>query len=192
MHLPKTDKHFAGFESYQKKQCDTAISLTRRRGLAIDVGAHVGFWSKEFNKHFHKVVSIEPVKENFDCLVKNVPDAVHINAACSDKLGFVSMHNPAPENSGAWEATEGGDIECITIDSLNLIPDLIKMDVQGYERQVIDGAMETIKCAWPTLCVEVVYNGKSNDELVKYIKSIGYTNTVQVKKDMIFTRPEYD
>ena len=37
------------------------------------------------------------------------------------------------------------NIEIKTIDSMNLQPEIIKIDVEGFESQVLEGAIETIK-----------------------------------------------
>ena len=55
----------------------------------------------------------------------------------------------------------------------------IKIDVQGYESFVIDGALETIKKHRPYLFVEfeehlLVENGSSEDLLKKQIEDLGY------------------
>lgn len=189
MHLPVTDRHFAVYPSgtYQRKTIEAAIKHTPGQKLAIDVGAHVGYWSGVLVGAFDEVYSIEPVRENFDCLVKNVPTAKHINAACGENHKRLKMVNPATNgNSGAWESRDGDEVDCITIDSLLLDPDLIKIDVQGYERNVLAGALETINRCKPVLCVEVVVNGVEHEGLVEFIKSLGYKVAESVRKDRIF------
>lgn len=185
--LPESDKHFAQFKGkYQPDHINMVLNGTKRRGLALDVGAHVGFWSKELAKHFEEVISIEPNGGNYACLVENVHDIKHLNVACSNKTGKIGLRNPSPDNSGAWETVEGDEIPCITIDSLNVNPDLIKIDVQGHEKHVLEGAVETIKRSRPAIMVEVQLNGHINHDLIGFITSLGMKIAGSVKKDRLF------
>jgi FkbM family methyltransferase len=186
--LPASDSHFTRTARgrYQHRAITAALAHTPGRDLVIDVGAHVGFWSDVFAQSFQRVVAIEPIPENFNCLVHNVPFITYINKACSDAPGTVRLHNPAPHNSGAWETGDGVEVETITIDSLGLDPDLIKIDVQGYEQRVIDGALATIDRCHPVLCVEAVKNDQRDDRLIAAIEALGYRVAEQIRKDFIF------
>jgi FkbM family methyltransferase len=68
------------------------------------------------------------------------------------------------------------DIRCLSVkvvplDQLNLRPDLIKIDVEGYEFQTLKGLMETIKRFLPVLLMEI-----NNSHLwLKLLQDIGYT-----------------
>ena len=58
------------------------------------------------------------------------------------------------------------NIEVKTIDSMNLQPEIIKIDVEGFESQVLEGGIETIKKKKPFLMIEI------NDVSVKKVCSI--------------------
>ncbi len=58
------------------------------------------------------------------------------------------------------------NIEIKTIDSMNLQPEIIKIDVEGFESQVLEGGIETIKKKKPFLMIEI------NDVSVKKVGSI--------------------
>jgi FkbM family methyltransferase len=45
-------------------------------------------------------------------------------------------------------------VEIRTLDSFELAPDIVKIDVQGAERQVVEGAVETLERTHPVLLVE--------------------------------------
>ena len=44
------------------------------RGLALDIGAHVGIWSKRLASEFKKVLSFEPIPEHIECWKQNVKE----------------------------------------------------------------------------------------------------------------------
>lgn len=63
--------------------------------------------------------------------------------------------------------------ELKTLDSLNLNPDFIKIDVQGFEYQVLLGAEETIKRCKPIFLIESVQpNGNVHNFLKNYDYSV--------------------
>jgi len=55
-----------------------------------------------------------------------------------------------------------------TLDSLNLSPDIIKIDVQGHELEVIRGAAQTLSRSRPAIVVE-----SPSDELIGQLDEIG-------------------
>ena len=59
------------------------------------------------------------------------------------------------ENSGQRHIVKGDDVSVITLDSLGLAPDFIKLDVEGMEMQVLAGLEATIARARPRMLVEV-------------------------------------
>ncbi len=60
----------------------------------------------------------------------------------------------------------------VSVDSLGLEPDLIKIDVEGMEADVIRGAKETIKRHSPVLYFE--NNGKDSAAVAGALDEIGY------------------
>ena len=132
---------------------------------AIDVGANEGLWTKEYLKHFPtaKVSSFEPSKATFETLVQNIRDCssvTAINKGCGakneertlfyDKIqsGMASLSRRDLEHLGI-EFNESETIEIITLDSyfadnLNNAPKVIKIDVEGHELGVLQGATKIL------------------------------------------------
>jgi|TARA_R110000868_G_scaffold946_5_gene7205 FkbM family methyltransferase len=173
IYLPESDNHFAaaGWD-YQKAQREAAIESClnlKRTRTAIDVGAHVGIWTRRFSEVFDKVVSFEPCPENLACLYKNTDglDNVTIHdAAAAESPDVLMLKRLRPTNSGMWCLTGPGEevkssegstyfVRVIRLDDLH-IPDvdLIKIDVEGFEPRVLLGARETLQKYHPVLCVE--------------------------------------
>ena len=63
-------------------------------------------------------------------------------------------------------------VKLIKLDTLNLKPKIIKIDIQGHEYQCIQGLMKTIKKYKPLILLE--YNIESY-KIIKNLKEFGYT-----------------
>ena len=186
--IPDNDDHFVGKgPTYQKKIRDIALSYVGNWGLAIDIGAHCGFWSNVLARHFTDVAAFEPQKENIECLSRNA--AMNITLfpyALGDKPSRGILENPAPQNSGAWvlnPCAADGNAIVRTLDSFNFSPGLIKVDVQGYEEKALRGAETTLKINSPVMVVE-----DNGDGAVKYLETLGYNEMARINRDVVMIK----
>ena len=178
MLLPSSDTHFSfDLKKYQRAVYDAALAVTPGRSLAVDIGAHVGIFTVRMEDDFDETHSFEPDNANFQCLKGNARRSHLHNIALYNTAGRGVLRNPKPSNSGAWEFSLGGDVEARTLDSFNLQPDLIKIDVQGCEGEVLAGAKKTLTAHRPTLIVEM------NDD----IDIPGYEMVEKIRKDGVWT-----
>ena len=138
---------------------------------AIDIGANVGVWSYWLSKYAKQVESFEPNPKIFNVLknikIKNVNS---YNIALSNKSGSVDLLVPKGSkgfsNQGASLSSikvQGEhkriSIEAKCLDEYNFLDvDFIKIDVEGHEHEVIEGAQETIKKFKPTMVIEMEEN----------------------------------
>lgn len=191
--FPESDRHFKRADGYQKRLIDKALPHCRQTLLAVDVGAHVGLLTRQMLfLGFQRVVCFEPEPENFACLRRNIDPmrTVAHRLALSDAAGMLSMENPAPNNSGAWEC-RAYDESCLKVDSARLDwfglgPDLIKYDVQGHEVQALKGSVETLKRHKPVVIVECWRDGERDNRPRHFMESIGASLVEGVGKDLIF------
>ena len=128
--------------------------------------------------------TFEPDPDNFYCLKQNC-DLVNIVAfqcALGSKVGTACLHNDR-KNFGANYIVEKSDIKTrvLTIDNLGIIPDVIHLDVEGYETNVLKGAKETIEKFSPLLVLET-----ADEDYV--IGKLGYTNVGKIGADTIFRK----
>jgi FkbM family methyltransferase len=172
------DNKFFDWESYINK----FISELSSEMNIIDVGAHVGFTTCKFSKHFKNgiIYSFEPSKISYSYLIKNIDlnmlnNVKHYNLAVGDKECNVGLTNN--KNLFLNEIDiDGTDVKMITIDSLKLENiGMIKIDAEGFEIQVLKGLDDTIKINKPILFIEI-HNHKYN-EYENYLKSINYKIT---------------
>lgn len=162
------------------------IERTRHyaHGVVADVGANIGTHTLAYAKTAEKVIAIEPQYIVYQTLMANlalncIENVLPLCCACGAKDGSVHMLDDLDyhqeNNYGSLPiGNEGALIGMIRLDSLNLSPDFIKIDVEGYELEVLQGAQETIKRAWPVLYVE---NDRADRKaaLIAFIESLGYS-----------------
>jgi FkbM family methyltransferase len=153
-----------GLLQYQLTKYYTAMYFVKRRGVAVDVGAHIGQWSRNMAKDFGRIFAFEPVPQYAECWQKNmegVQNAMLYLVALGDKAGVVSMRAGTPGALGDTfvatreEANAANDVELRTLDSYALPAiDFLKVDCEGYEMFVLRGGEKTIQASKPCIIVE--------------------------------------
>jgi FkbM family methyltransferase len=198
--FPEADRHFKRADGYQKLIIEKALPYCRAKRLAVDAGAHVGLLSRQMIvRGFERVVCFEPQSDNFACLRRNMDPLRSIahRLALSDKAGTLSLVNPMPVNSGAWEcrpydgtAEPGEKIEAATLDSFGLAPDLIKYDVQGHEVKALLGSRATLETYRPVVIVECWRDGERDNGPRHVMEGLGANLVESCGKDLIFAWQE--
>lgn len=204
-HFPDIDTHFQDSVGhypdtwYQQNTIDIALQYVKNFGCAVDVGANVGLHTVRFAKKFKNVFSFEPVNSNFQCLQKNTKDFNNVvcykNGVGQDKQTLDIKIPPGANNCGAYsfvdfeefENTINEKIEVITLDSLNLTPDLIKIDTQGFEKQVLLGAKDTLTKYNPVIITEAE-NKKEKNMLAEILEEVGYIFVERYRRDFIWIK----
>ena len=166
LHVDETDhlgKFIAGHGWYEPDLLEDALKRIDGRGVAVDVGAHIGNHATWFALAMGlDVLSIEPNPDTLKRLTANIeanPDA-HIrtiHAAVGKKPGRgTSVPGPAG-NTGMAKVELGrtGDVPVITLDSLD-VQDvrLIKVDVEGTAPDVLRGGRRLIRRDHPVIYAE--------------------------------------
>jgi FkbM family methyltransferase len=203
--FPDYDNHFPkmlekslkndGVVRYQWRARDSAIAACKQTRVCLDIGANVGLWSCDLVKSFQTVIAFEPVAEFRECFKKNVLSSNYVLEAVA--LGrtesFIEM-NIVEGNTGHSHINPTslgtGTIPLKTLDSYNYANvDMIKIDVEGFEEEILVGAMNTILKNKPIIVVEQQkheYKDAMIDKpSIKILESWGYRVVDQHKKDWI-------
>lgn len=167
--LPDRDTHFVEHVrnnplidnkgTYQLDKIVCSMSYCDRFGLAIDIGANVGLWTRLLAKHFKKVIAIEPVLENLQCLSlnANTPNVEIISEAINTFSGLLSLKYTDGVATASVCSYEDRDVEvpCRPLDDFGFeYVDFIKIDVEGFENRVVQSGEKTIRTYRPTIVVE--------------------------------------
>jgi len=205
--LPKTDRHFPqylasapkveGRRMYQPQHIQATLEICRGRRVAVDVGAHVGFWSYYLALAFQSVHAFEPADLFAFCFERNVraKNVVLHRVALGEEEASVQIETVA-DNTGATHvvpAAQGG-VRMRRLDDYKLENvDLLKVDVEGYERHVLAGARETLGRCKPVVIVEqkdfASRYGEERFAAADLLRSLGAEQLGQVVQDLIFGWP---
>lgn len=139
-------------------------------GTYIDIGGFVGTHAVRIAKSCSaRVIVFEPVPEHRSLIEVNSKlngvDLMIVPMAVGNRPKTVGFHVGGPSNSHLAEYSIKGDeigysidVEMTTVDlAANCLErlDVIKIDVEGYECQVLDGAIKAVEKFKPKIIVEV-------------------------------------
>tara|TARA_R100001460_G_scaffold71564_3_gene112356 strand:+ start:215 stop:841 length:627 start_codon:yes stop_codon:yes gene_type:complete len=197
--VPANDIHIEDWKAGQpftqnkclQKFIDYCENNNKKFNHILDIGAWVGTWSMAMNKYCGRVVAFEPDALHYECLVKNVPEDVETHQLAvgqEDKMVSLSEDNFTQSKRVIGE----GAIPMISVDSLGMDDiDLIKIDVEGYEMEVLKGASETLKNT-KYLMIELNNNtkkyGSNNMAIEKFLETLGFKVLMSHWPDKVFHR----
>jgi len=137
------------------KEVEEVIPHVNKKRHAIDIGARYGIFSSFLIKHnFKKISSFELVPYFRECFLKNTQ---------SNYVDFYNLGLYDSETHIKFSGRAGKQIQSIGNDGIKVYSldyfefdevDLIKIDVDGCERQILRGARKTIIKHKPTIHVE--------------------------------------
>lgn len=124
---------------------------------AIDVGAHIGSFSKLLSRlaprGHHIAFEASPVRGAY--LARHFPELEVIQAAVTNHNGSVFFEENERHPGYSKIANKGIEVKCVTIDSaVSEKIDLIKLDIEGGEKTALEGAKNTIERSRPFLLFE--------------------------------------
>ena len=184
---------------YEQFQAQILFTLGKSANAFLDIGANMGFYSialATLNPALN-VQSFEPQPRIYSSFATNISlnrleSQVKIyNYGLGSKEDDLNMYIPAFTGSGGGSFAnlhkEEGDAEEFlvpvrTLDTfvqLNSNVDLIKVDVEGFEFEVLKGGLEFIESGKPTIVIELLRKwmkpfGKQPQDVINLLKPLGY------------------
>lgn len=186
IYSPKTDignlLYTTGKFESEEIEYSSKLLNSYRSGVVLDVGANVGLhvitWARMHKKH--TFFAFEPSRTVNRALCESVKrngltDKITVvNKAVSDKNGKASFFETTDDAYNSLKDTKRKsindvyEVEVISIDDFvtsNKIENIrfIKIDTEGFENEVIDGAFQTIKKQMPDFFIEIYKGSNSNN-----------------------------
>jgi len=173
------------------------LEYANRKRHMVDVGGNVGRWSIDFAKHFAQVSAFEPAPYHIDCFEKNCASYGNIHLypyglSNANKKGNLEVAVEQHLGSTRVIPNDDGNIDLKTLDEHGFDNvDVLKVDVEGLEIDVLQGAEQTIAKCKPIIVIErCVFNSErfgldkmaSHNELDRQ----GYKRLFKITRDCIY------
>ena len=189
-------------KSGYEKEIKILPKLIKHGTDTIDVGVYRGVYSYELSRlsnHIHgfeaNPIIYEYLQNNLTQIIKNI---TLYNYALSDREGIANLRVPIRRKTifksqfeekyyaghgtiheaNIFDKFDKFDVKTIKLDDLKFSNKIsfIKIDVEGHELKVIDGAKETIKKHKPNLLIEIEerHSKKKLLESINYIQNLHY------------------
>ncbi len=196
----------------EKSTIEIFLKILKRGDVVIELGGHVGYMSAIFASHVGtagKVIVFEPGLDNLKYIRSNLSQYSQIQIieiAASNRVGtaifyeesltgqnnsLIQDYDVLKDNagsSGVGYEIATREISTTTLDRFvadhKVVPNFIKVDIEGAELLAIEGACEVLKNSRPVLMVEITNKTR---EVVELLRSHNYRlfsdNGVELKKD---------
>jgi FkbM family methyltransferase len=171
-------------------------------GTVIDVGANVGVYSLFLARWAHTLVAFEAHPQLCESLRELLPSNCRVeNVALGNAPGRLTLRVPIIRGGEVWclgtvaalNSFQGEDVagetriavEATTLDAFHAehlggTPPvtLVKVDVEGFEENVLEGASNTVRRFRPALLVETEYrHGANIPRIFERILGMGYVSS---------------
>jgi FkbM family methyltransferase len=159
-HMIEKNIKKGGPAAYQEPVRKKSLEFVSDYGVAVDIGANVGLWSRDLAIKFARVIAIEPVVEFQECLRRNVPmeniEVWPFALGTEDTTIDMIITEGNTGHSHIDKDTIGtGKVEMKRLDSLDFDRiDYMKIDCEGYEMQILKGGENTLRTHQPIIVVE--------------------------------------
>ena len=172
----------------QQAQRDAALQYIKQWRVCLDIGSNIGQWTRPLSRKFESVVCFEPNPNFRECFEKNIQEKNVLlwPYGLSDK-----EHKAKQDFNSTVLHEEDGDIDCRTLDSFGLTNvDFVKIDVDGFEIPLLNGARQTLSKNDPVIDIEMKRD-KRTDIVVKcesILKDLGYKFQKRTKSDEVWLK----
>jgi FkbM family methyltransferase len=172
----------------QLPQREAALAYVKQWRVCLDIGSNIGQWTRPLTKRFHSVICFEPNPNFRQCFKKNITET---NVVLWP-YGLSNRQHQAQQEFNSTILNEGeGDIQCRTLDSFGLTNvDFVKIDVDGFEVPLLEGACETLTKNTAVINIEMKRD-KRTDTVKRaeaILRDLGYRHEKRTKSDEVWLK----
>lgn len=140
----------------EKESTEIFRSYLEEGMKVVDVGANIGYYTlieADSVGSEGKVMAIEPTRDSFlklqkNCSINNFENVKCLNVAAGLERGQVQLKERPSPNLNKIVNFDGEDTTAVQQETLDNIvdfePDIVRMDVEGYELEIIQGMAEIL------------------------------------------------
>jgi FkbM family methyltransferase len=176
------------YGEYSELEMEMLGRFLKPGDIVLDLGANVGAHTLYFAHQVGptgRVIAFEPQRVVFQTLCANVAlnsltNVWALQAGAGESEGqtrLPPLDYSRSDNFGAVSldsAGEGEPVPVRTVDNLELAScAMLKVDVEGWEVQVLRGAKATLACCQPLLYMEN-HNAHQAEALIAQVQEVGY------------------
>ena len=207
-HRPAAQKILSNYV-HEPKTIEFIISNCGN-GDIVHAGTYFGDFLPALSKRAapgSEIWAFEPSRENYRCAritleINDIANVVLTNAGLGAKQKYVLLQTTDKKGRSVGggsriiknesNETPGTEtVQIVTIDDM-IEPDrnvsIIQLDVEGYEKEALTGALKTIQRCLPTIILEVEPDSTlcNSDWFSKNILSLGYRKIGDIDKNAVF------
>jgi FkbM family methyltransferase len=174
---------------YEDKFAAALLKSVRPSDCVWDIGANVGFYTEQLSRLARLVVAIEPIAENLQRIkARKLPNVEYKQVALGDQQSQKSMSTAGAYSSLVSSPYVPSDTsrEPVTIMPGDLLldlapPDVVKIDVEGFEPEVVRGMpkiLRSVRAAFIEVHFAILeHRGllHAPSEVVSDLKNLGFT-----------------
>jgi FkbM family methyltransferase len=180
-----SEKSDAKYVFMEYKHLQKFLEVTSEAKVFCDVGAYHGFYSLVSNAEQNYCFEVDP--DNIDKLEKNLELNQSQDVTLEKKAVWSSNDSVRIETGKGGESHVSNKVierESVKLDSFfqdREDPDVVKIDVEGAEGHVLEGAEELLSRSKPILFIEFHFDGRMEsfentfEELKDFLEDIGYS-----------------
>ena len=175
--------------AYEKGMLNFLSKNLNEGDVFVDVGANIGLLSLHAAKIVRdsgKVLAFEAHPETVKILQVNKELNQNLNiqiypVALGSEKGNALIFNDSESNRGgasmvrSHSNSTGIEVNVERLDDVldaSIIPKIIKIDVEGFELNVLHGAIRTIQATKPILLIEASDKQEKNEEIIAFLNQI--------------------
>ena len=145
------------YGEYCHSEVEIILQFVNQESFFVDIGANIGTHTCGVSPHVAQTFAFEPDTDNFYLLNANC-GLTQQQSVVPTKLALSNTNAKGSTqfDYGKTTVVPGDDFHVTTLDDIQ-IPrcDFIKIDVEGFELEVLEGAQQTIARFRPSMLIEM-------------------------------------
>lgn len=180
-------------------QFDMAKKLAPADGICFDIGANVGLYTLLFARYSKCVFAFEPLPRNIRYLSKileinGVRNAFIMPCAMSDSTELLRFQEGETCALGKLDIRGTQPVIALSCDDFvsayEVVPSLLKIDVEGSEMSVLKGAESLLSNHKPIILLST-HGEQLRISCLEFLKRMGYSQIVPLDSNEINTASEF-